>query len=505
MADELLSEAGRKLESLPDSMRQGLFAISVLAFVSFTASTTLFSYLTYKLVAWRFFNVGEPSAPKSRPGSIRSCQKGHSGKSISHAVDFALGIDGLFTKNDESNLYTNENSARTGQKLDGDSVAIEPRSERNPPNQFLILIYNLLLADMHQSMAFLLNVAWLKEDAILVGSATCFTQGWFVSSGDLASSMFIMAIAIHTYFSVVRKVRISHRLLNFSIISIWLFVYGISAIPIAATRNGASVGGFFVRAGSWCWMNHDYEVLRLVTHYLFIFIALATTVVLYTAIFISLRREDRAAANASQGTGDGDYPSLRLSHNPAFLIYPIIYVLCTLPLAVGRLASMTGAETPIRYLCFAGAMISSNGLFDCLLFGTTRNVIVFASKYDVGRADFGLRTFAFMQTPTNRRYGNMVWVQGGRRKPDGDKTTGGWWSWQRLAGASDSQRNGPARSVSEESLRGPAIQMDMVTSVVVEMDTDKERDSRYPNPESSASPSLNSGEKDYPRSARTMH
>jgi hypothetical protein len=52
-------------------------------------------------------------------------------------------------------------------------------------NQFVILIWNLLLADIQQSMAFLLNAKWLMEDRIHVGTTACWAQGWFVSTGDL--------------------------------------------------------------------------------------------------------------------------------------------------------------------------------------------------------------------------------------------------------------------------------------------------------------------------------
>jgi hypothetical protein len=44
-------------------------------------------------------------------------------------------------------------------------------------NQFIVLIYNLLLADLQQSLAFLLNAQWLAQDGIQVGTTTCWAQG----------------------------------------------------------------------------------------------------------------------------------------------------------------------------------------------------------------------------------------------------------------------------------------------------------------------------------------
>ena len=45
-------------------------------------------------------------------------------------------------------------------------------------NQFVVLIWNLLLADIQQSMAFLLNAKWLVENKIHVESSACWAQGW---------------------------------------------------------------------------------------------------------------------------------------------------------------------------------------------------------------------------------------------------------------------------------------------------------------------------------------
>jgi multidrug efflux pump subunit AcrB len=40
-------------------------------------------------------------------------------------------------------------------------------------NQFVILIFNLLIADIQQSLAFLLNVEWLRVGSVVVGTPIC--------------------------------------------------------------------------------------------------------------------------------------------------------------------------------------------------------------------------------------------------------------------------------------------------------------------------------------------
>jgi len=170
-----LDANSQTLSPLPDVLSHGLVAVSTFGLLSFFCSTTLFFYLTYKILSWK---------RKSRNGA--------------------------------------------------------------PLNQFLFLIYNLLFADIQQALAFLLNITHLRSNAILVGRPTCFAQGWFVSTGDLASSIFICAIAIHTWMGVVKEYRLPTPAFYCCIGALWTFVYLMAAIgPIIHGHD------FYVRASAW--------------------------------------------------------------------------------------------------------------------------------------------------------------------------------------------------------------------------------------------------------------
>lgn len=91
-------------------------------------------------------------------------------------------------------------------------------------NQFLLLIYNLLLADIQQAMAFALSAVHLARNKIEVGSTVCFANGWFVSTGDLASGVFIFSIALHTFFAVVKGRKLSNRVFYAWIVGAWVSV-----------------------------------------------------------------------------------------------------------------------------------------------------------------------------------------------------------------------------------------------------------------------------------------
>jgi len=142
------------------------------------------------------------------------------------------------------------------------------------------------------------------------------------------------------------------------------------------------------------------------------------------------------------------------ARHPTFLLYPLIYVLCTVPLAAGRIASMAGNDVSLGYFCFAGSMIASAGWLDVVLYSTTRRAIVFSGEAPPSQ-DTGIETFAFMRTPTGRKFGNVVIVEGGngttKRYHDGKRF--GKWNEKAVANARLRNLKGETNT-SQASLKG---------------------------------------------------
>jgi len=181
-----MSIGSSTLAPLPDVLSHGLVAVSTFGLLSFFCSTSLFLYLSYRLISW-------------------------------HLCPFSS------------------------------SYIFHSSPVKKPPiNQFLFLIYNLLLADIQQSIAFLLNISALRNNGIYVGTTTCFAQGWFVSTGDLASSVFISAIAIHTWLGVVKEYRVPGWAFYGGILGMWAFVYGMAIAGVIWHGRG-----LYERASAW--------------------------------------------------------------------------------------------------------------------------------------------------------------------------------------------------------------------------------------------------------------
>lgn len=109
------------------------------------------------------------------------------------------------------------------------------------------------------------------------------------------------------------------------------------------------------------------------------------TVLIYAFIFLWMRRKSRSGQLSSKAVHGA---------TPLMVLYPLIYVICTAPLAAGRIAALAGNDVSNGYFCMAGTLIACNGWLDVLLYASTRADIVFA-EYPPSE-ETGLDTFAFM-------------------------------------------------------------------------------------------------------------
>ncbi|OAL56552.1 hypothetical protein IQ07DRAFT_496666 [Pyrenochaeta sp. DS3sAY3a] len=230
-------------------------------------------------------------------------------------------------------------------------------------NQYVILIYNLLLADLQQSIAFSISFHWLRIGKIVAPTAPCFIQAWFLQIGDVASGFFVLAIAIHTWLGVVKGYKLPYVWFVVSILFTWLAALILTVLGPAMYRDR-----YFTRAGGWCWVSADFQNERLWLHYLWIFIVEFGTIIIYAHLFFHLRGRIRSIiANDTS----------KLTRATKFMVmYPAVYVILTLPIAVGRMVAMTGTRMPDVFFCIAGSLLTSCGWIDAVLYALTRRILV---------------------------------------------------------------------------------------------------------------------------------
>ncbi|KAK4181544.1 hypothetical protein QBC36DRAFT_227364 [Triangularia setosa] len=420
----LLEDEADTLSPLPIAIRNGLSVVATVGFVSFGFVSALLTYLSWRFLKWYIKQPTQDALAPSAPG---------------HQVvdeDNLHEMLGMSPRN-FAVVVGRQSCDRTSEQS---RAGFWSRIKANPPNQFLVLIYNLLLADIMQAMGYFMSAQWLSLDGIFAGHPVCWAQGWFFLTGNLASSLFITTIAVHNYLGVVKRFRPPYHIFYLVIIGLWSFVYGIALLGIIISRGSTH---FYSRAGEWCWINYEYQPLRLYLHYLWIFFCLAATTLVYLAIVIHLFIHGKHNPSSCRyttpaiKTATEDRELLGISN---FLLFPLIYIICTVPLASARIASMVGSEPPLAFYSVAGSLMASAGWLDVVMYSLTRKPIVFSGKKPPMQ-DTGLETFGFMasslRTPPGRIFGNVVFIEGGDgqtcRRP-GIERLWGWMSglWSSL-------------------------------------------------------------------------
>ncbi|KAH7028100.1 uncharacterized protein B0I36DRAFT_385986 [Microdochium trichocladiopsis] len=439
------------ISPLPRAFRMGQLAVVVVGTISLVTSSLLFLHITYKLISLELRN--------------RQAQQPHDAPV---EMDLALGLSEDHYKHFKA--ITEPTPTASQGRQNADAIANPDAGDKKPgrvkkrkykaPNPLLILIYNLILADISLSATYAANMIWLKEDTINIDWPTCRAQGWLVSFGCVISSAFLLTLAIYTHRIVIMGKRPSSKSTIIVCVAIWAASIVLTCIgPIASGKEH-----YYARQQCWCWIEGSNAGWRL-TVYIPGFFCLCSTFGLYTWTFWCLHKRSQSSrmmprsssSSLTSGTSRGFVSSstnharqaskatagragsisngglahtptngnpmssaarnsgtkLRPSgHHPAFLIYPIIYTVVASPLTLG---SITPLENSTLFMITSATLLSSLGFFNALLWAST---IIFSRRDDL--VDTGLEYFSFMRTPSDRQYGNMIWVQGGACTPEDD-------------------------------------------------------------------------------------
>ncbi|KAB8254446.1 G protein-coupled glucose receptor regulating Gpa2-domain-containing protein [Aspergillus pseudonomiae] len=233
-------------------------------------------------------------------------------------------------------------------------------------NQYVVLIYNLLLIDIQQATAFLLCLHWVSRGYVYYPSAVCVLQGWWIQVGDPGSGLFIMAIAMHTGAVVLRGRQLPHRTFVCCVVALWAFIIVLGLIPVGLFGSKT----FVISEAGWCWLGPEHETERLWAHYLWIFLAEFGTVVFYGMLFFHLRRRMNQAAVLRQRHQES---LKRLNRVVIYMvIYPIVYLVLSLPLAAGRMSTARHIVQSRGYFAVAGSLMALSGLVDVAVYALTR-------------------------------------------------------------------------------------------------------------------------------------
>lgn len=180
---------------LGPELRTGLKFIGILAVFSLILCSSLFLFITYRLVEGRLRGRGQDEH-QSIDGNIADCLDGNGN---GNTFLLQASISPKFPPTPTSSISKTPLSpyTRAGTTLtefyhglgDDDRRRARPavpniRQSYQGYHPLLVLIYMLLIADIIQSASFIPNLVWVTQDAITVRTGTCWAQGWLRSQGD---------------------------------------------------------------------------------------------------------------------------------------------------------------------------------------------------------------------------------------------------------------------------------------------------------------------------------
>ncbi|KAL9053763.1 MAG: hypothetical protein Q9162_004561 [Coniocarpon cinnabarinum] len=230
--------------------------------------------------------------------------------------------------------------------------------ERNATNGYFVEPYSAFDIDHeHRAGLIVLGVLGILSVTTLL-PVIIHVQGALLNLGDCSSGFFVLFIALHTGWTIVQGQSLSQRV--FASITVFIWIFAVVLTIVGPIHFGQS---FFVRAGNW----------RLGLHYLWTFINEFGTIVIYALIFFYLNRKLKKLRKVR--------PDLAASKSIGratkyMILYPLVFVIATLPLAVGRMLSANKKTPSDQYFFGAGALLASCGWLDAVLYTFTRRVLL---------------------------------------------------------------------------------------------------------------------------------
>lgn len=138
------------------------------------------------------------------------------------------------------------------------------------------LFVNLLAADFTQALGFGLSWVWAGAGKIDHTRHICTFQALAIESGDVASAVFSLYIALHTAAMLTMDKKPNETFLRVACTCAWIFVAVMTALgPLAIAEPDK--GQFYAGAGNWCWISDSYSDFRLWFHYLFVSLPFETS------------------------------------------------------------------------------------------------------------------------------------------------------------------------------------------------------------------------------------
>ncbi|TRM70280.1 hypothetical protein BD626DRAFT_423053 [Schizophyllum amplum] len=264
------------------------------------------------------------------------------------------------------------------------------RNTRGTPAQWHIVsqamdvfMLNLFFSDLVQALGAVMDVRWIHSGIVQTGGF-CTAQGIVQQLGESSAAMTTLVITLATFIGVWCGKLASPLLATCIVAGIWIFT-----ITMTAAGNGLHDGTddpYIVPTPYWCWIGEKYFGFRLAGEYIWFWITLCASILLYIPLYFwsrgNITIDDKCWWRFSFH---------RIHNNPhadptggrrqalIMISYPLVYSILVLPLSVVRwIGFLDNDPQPPALTMTVASIYGLSGAANVLLLRLTRpNSVLF--------------------------------------------------------------------------------------------------------------------------------
>ncbi|KAH9013781.1 hypothetical protein EDB84DRAFT_1590401 [Lactarius hengduanensis] len=208
--------------------------------------------------------------------------------------------------------------------------------------------------DILEAFGGILDVRWAHNGIVTVGPY-CTAQGIIQQSGELGAALITLILTVHTFVVALWKVGIGARHFAFGVVALAsLFVALWVGIGNGIHKNLETPTPY------WCWIGPEYGAERLAGEYIWLWIALFASVIMYIPLYFWMK--GRLSVNPDK------WYKFRLNAAHEFLSYPLAYSFVVLPVSIARWLVFSNKKVPSAAAFFAVSMFNLSGAINVLIF-----------------------------------------------------------------------------------------------------------------------------------------
>jgi hypothetical protein len=243
-------------------------------------------------------------------------------------------------------------------------------------------MFALFVFDFVQGMGGVLDVRWAHNGIVTTGHY-CTAQGIVQQIGELGVALITLLLACHTFVAALWRVGLQARG-----VAVGLIFLACVFIALWVGIGARSHHNYETPTPYWCWISPQYKGERLGGEYIWLWIALFASALLYVPLYFWT--EGRFSVDEDRWYNfQKSNPDRRVEYSQrraalGMLLYPLAYCFVVLPLSVTRWRSFNNHHHVSSAGTFFGVtMFNLSGAINVVLFLVVRPQLLLFPRPEV--------------------------------------------------------------------------------------------------------------------------